>query len=84
MNKKNNGIAILIGALAIGGAYYYFTMTKQAYARIIAKNTGVDYRKYMNYDKDYLKARAKAFKGNQETFMVGVQTYSTETGRVKQ
>ena len=45
MNKKNNGIAILIGALAIGGAYYYFTMTKQAYARIIAKNTGVDYRK---------------------------------------
>ena len=83
MNKKNNGIGVLIGALALGGAYYYFTMTKQAYAKIIGKNSGFDYRKYLDFDKGYLKARAKAFKQNKETYEYKGKTFLTETGTAK-
>ena len=56
MSSNKKGLVVLGVALAIGGAYYYFTTTKMAYAKIIAKNTGVDYRKYMDYDKEYLKS----------------------------
>ena len=83
MSKKNNGIVVLIGALALGGAYYYFTMTKQAYAKIIAKNSGLDYRRYLDFDKGYLKARAKAFQQNKETYEYGGKTFLTETGTGK-
>jgi hypothetical protein len=83
MSSNKKGMVVLGVALVVGATYYYFTMTKMAYAKIIAKNTGVDFRKYMDFDKDYLKARAEAFKKEDESFMVGGIYYSTETGKVK-
>jgi len=84
MSNKRSGIPILLGAIALGGVYYYFTMTKMAYAKIIGKQTERDFRVYMGMDKDYLKARANAIKDKKDTFEVKDKTYVTETGKVKQ
>lgn len=84
MSSNKKGMVVLGFALSLGGAFYYFNMTKKAYAKIIAKNTGIDFRKYMDYDKEYVKSRAKAFKKGDESFIVSGVYYSTQTGKVKQ
>jgi hypothetical protein len=84
MSSNKKGLVVLGVTLAIGGAYYYLTQTKQAFAKVIAKNSGVDFRKYIDMDKNYLKARANAYKKGNESFMVGGITYLTENGKVKQ
>lgn len=80
MNKNSKGILVVGVFVALAGAYYYFTMTKTAYAKKIAKLSGVDFRKYLSMDKGFLKSRAKAIQSGSESFNYNGKTYSTKTG----
>jgi hypothetical protein len=84
MNKNSKGILVVGVFLALGGVYYYFTMTKIAYAKTIAKASGVDFRKYLSMDKGFLKARAKAIKGGEGEFVYNGKSYSTKSGMATQ
>ena len=81
MNKNTKG-AITVGViLALGYGYYYLTMSKTAYAKTISKLTKNDWRNYIDMDKPYLKARAKAVKSSEKYFMYNGEKYLTENGR---
>ena len=81
MNKKTLITAgVVAGGLAI---LYYLTMSKTAYAKAIAKRTGVDYRQYKSMDKGYLKARSSALKSGSPTFSYSGRTFNTQTGKAQ-
>lgn len=82
MNKNTKGIVTIAVIAGIGfGGYQYFFNSKRAYAKTISKYTGIGFMQYMTFDKDYLKARAKALKSGSDTFTLNGKTYNSDSGK---
>lgn len=82
MNKNTKGIVMIAVIAGIGfGGYQFFFNSKRAYAKAISKYTGIGFMQYMTFDKDYLKARAKALKSSSSTFTLNGKTYDVSSGK---
>lgn len=82
MNKNTKGIVTIAVIAGIGfGGYQFFFNSKRAYAKAISKYTGIGFMQYMTFDKDYLKARAKALKSGNATFVLSGKTYEANSGK---
>jgi hypothetical protein len=84
MKKSTKNGLIVVGVfVALAGGFYYFTMSKTAYAKTISSLTGIDFRKYLSMDKQFLKARAQAIKNRKDEFFYNGKSYLTKTGTAK-
>lgn len=74
--QHNKLVFILLLIIVAMLAYHFLYLSKEKAALIVYKHiSGVD------WDAGYLRARAKAIKGNKETFKYKKDQYSTSTGK---
>lgn len=80
MNKRTY---YWIGGLAVVGvAAWYYTRSKQAYARTIVRNGGAsNFFPLLRFDKEYLKEWAKATRLGTATFLYNGKMYKTTGGK---
>jgi hypothetical protein len=80
----NSKIITGLGIVVVGAIIYNLKFSKKAYAKEISKLTGTDYKRYLDFERGYLKARADAVVSGADEYQYKGKTYLTKNGRLKQ